>query len=72
MTDIAAPTGREFRIGPIFTRSWSIYAANFLKFTLVAVVIALPNQIIRSNLTTVIWRRRLASRRRSSAHGSLP
>jgi Membrane domain of glycerophosphoryl diester phosphodiesterase len=55
MTDIAAPTGREFRIGPIFTRSWSIYAANFLKFTLVAVVIALPNQIIRSNLTTVIW-----------------
>jgi hypothetical protein len=54
MTDVSASIGREFRIGPIFTRSWSIYAANFLKFTLVAVVIALPNQLIRSNLTTLV------------------
>lgn len=45
MTDTTAPTGREFRIGPIFTRSWSIYAANFLMFTLVAVVAGLPNQL---------------------------
>jgi hypothetical protein len=52
MTNMAAPTGRDFRIGQIFTRSCSIYAANFLKFTLVAVVIALPSQIIRSSLTT--------------------
>jgi uncharacterized membrane protein len=44
MTDAAAPTGREFRIGPIFTRSWSIYAANFVIFTLVAIVVALPHQ----------------------------
>lgn len=44
MTDTTAPTGREFRIGPIFTRSWSIYAANFVAFTLVAIVIALPQQ----------------------------
>jgi uncharacterized membrane protein len=43
MTDTTAPTGREFRIGPIFTRSWSIYAANFLIFTLVAIVAALPS-----------------------------
>jgi hypothetical protein len=45
MTDAAAPTGREFRIGPIFSRSWSIYAANFLIFTLVAIIAALPNQL---------------------------
>jgi len=44
MTDTTAPTGREFRIGPIFTRSWSIYTANFVAFTLVAIVIALPHQ----------------------------
>jgi len=45
MTDTTAPTSREFRIGPIFTRSWSIYAANFVVFTLVAIVIALPHQL---------------------------
>jgi len=44
MTDTTAPTGREFRIGPLFTRSWSIYTANFVAFTLVAIVIALPHQ----------------------------
>ena len=45
MTDTTAPTGREFRIGPIFTRSWSIYAANFLIFTVVAIVTVLPHQL---------------------------
>ncbi len=45
MSDATAPTGREFRIGPIFTKSWSIYAANFVAFTLVAIVIALPHQL---------------------------
>jgi uncharacterized membrane protein len=45
MTDTTLPTGREFRIGPIFTRSWAIYAANFLMFTLVAIVAGLPNQL---------------------------
>jgi uncharacterized membrane protein len=45
MTDTTAPSGREFRIGPIFTRSWSIYAANFLIFTLVAIVTVLPHQL---------------------------
>ncbi len=45
MTDTVAPSGREFRIGPIFSRSWSIYAANFVAFTLVAIVIALPHQL---------------------------
>jgi uncharacterized membrane protein len=45
MTDTTAPTGREFRIGPIFTRSWSIYAANFLIFTLIAIVTVLPHQL---------------------------
>jgi hypothetical protein len=41
LTDAAASTGREFRIRPILRRSWSIYAANFLAFTLVAIVIVL-------------------------------
>jgi len=45
MTDTTAPTGREFRIGPIFTRSRTIYAANFLIFTLVAIVTVLPHQL---------------------------
>ena len=45
MTDGAASTGREFRIRPILRRSWSIYAANFLAFTLVAIVIVLPHQL---------------------------
>ena len=45
MTDAAASTGREFRIRPILRRSWSIYAANFLAFTLVAIVIVLPHEL---------------------------
>jgi hypothetical protein len=43
MTDVAMATGREFRVGAIFSRAWQIYSANFLTFTLVALVIALPN-----------------------------
>jgi Membrane domain of glycerophosphoryl diester phosphodiesterase len=34
-----------FRFGAIFTNAWSIYAANFLTFTGVAVVIGLPDLI---------------------------
>jgi hypothetical protein len=45
LTDAAASTGREFRIRPILRRSWSIYAANFLAFTLVAIVIVLPHEL---------------------------
>jgi Membrane domain of glycerophosphoryl diester phosphodiesterase len=43
MTDASVATGREFRIGPVFSRAWSVYIANFLMFTLVALVISLPN-----------------------------
>jgi hypothetical protein len=42
MTDAAMATGGPFRIGPIFGRAWSIYIANFVKFTAVAIAIALP------------------------------
>jgi uncharacterized membrane protein len=38
----AAPAGGEFRIGPIFGRAWSIYSGDFVKFSIVALVIALP------------------------------
>jgi Membrane domain of glycerophosphoryl diester phosphodiesterase len=42
MTDAALAMGGPFRIGPIFGRAWSVYIANFVKFTAVALVIALP------------------------------
>jgi hypothetical protein len=44
MTNAAASTGREFRILPILRRSWLIYAANFVAFTLVGIVVVLPQQ----------------------------
>jgi len=43
MTIPEMPAGTEFRMGPIFGRAWSVYAANFLKFTLVGIIISLPN-----------------------------
>ena len=43
MTNASVATGREFRIGPVFSRAWSVYIANFLMFTVVALVISLPN-----------------------------
>jgi uncharacterized membrane protein len=42
MTNAAMATGGEFRIGPIFSRAWSVYTSNFLKFSAIALVIALP------------------------------
>ena len=43
MANAEMATSREFRVGSIFSRSWSVYVANFLVFTLVALVISLPN-----------------------------
>lgn len=43
MTDTAMATGREFRVGAIFSRAWQIYSANFVVFTLVTLVVSLPN-----------------------------
>jgi Membrane domain of glycerophosphoryl diester phosphodiesterase len=42
MTDAMTARGGEFRVGPVFGRAWTVYTRNFLAFTLVAVVIALP------------------------------
>jgi uncharacterized membrane protein len=42
MTNAAMATGGEFRIGPVFSRAWSVYAGNFVKFSAIALVIALP------------------------------
>jgi hypothetical protein len=36
-------TGREFRIGPIFSRATTIYLQHFLLFTVVALVISIPS-----------------------------
>ena len=42
MTNTAMAPGAGFRVGPIFSRSLSIYLQHFVAFTLVAVVISLP------------------------------
>jgi uncharacterized membrane protein len=52
MTDAAVPTGPEFRVGPIFTQSWSIYASNFPIFTLVGIVMTLPHLLAGDPRTT--------------------
>jgi uncharacterized membrane protein len=54
MTDAAMATGREFRIGPIFSRAWHIYAANFIVLTLVAIVISLPNLLSGEGQTPAV------------------
>jgi uncharacterized membrane protein len=54
MTDAAMTTGREFRIGPIFSRAWHIYAANFIVLTLVAIVISLPNLLSGEGQTPAV------------------
>ena len=41
-----------FRFGAIFSNAWSVYTANFLTFTGVAVVIGLPNLIEADPKTT--------------------
>src|SRR4051812_37169510 len=43
MTNAAMATGGGFRVGPVFGRAWTVYAANFVVFTLVTFVISLPN-----------------------------
>ena len=43
MTDVAVSTSRELRILPILRRSWLIYAAKFMAFTLVGIVVAVPH-----------------------------
>ena len=45
-------TGQQLRFGTIFTNAWSVYTANFLTFTAVAVVIGLPNLIEADPQTT--------------------
>src|ERR1700761_8042545 len=52
MTDATPATGRRFRFGPIFTNAWSVYSANFLTFTAVAIVIGLPDLIEADPQTT--------------------
>ena len=46
------PPSSGFRFGAIFTNAWSVYTANFLAFTGVAVVIGLPNLIEADPQTT--------------------
>jgi hypothetical protein len=49
---VVRPASPGFRFGPIFTNAWSVYTANFLTFTAVAIVIGLPNLIEADPQTT--------------------
>ncbi len=49
---VVRPSSAGFRFGPIFTNAWSVYAANFLTFTGVALVIGLPDLIEADPQTT--------------------
>ncbi len=49
---VVRPSSAGFRFGPIFINAWSVYAANFLTFTGVALVIGLPDLIEADPQTT--------------------
>ena len=65
MTNAEMATGGEFRVGSIFGRAWSVYVANFFVFTLVALVISLPNLLsgesdtvaggLRNFVVFIVW-----------------
>ena len=46
MTDVSLPAGRftegDFRVGHVFSRTWSVFSGNFLKFMLVTAIASLP------------------------------
>jgi hypothetical protein len=50
MTDASLPAGRfterDFRIGQVFSRAWSVFSGNFLKFMVVTGIASLPPLLI--------------------------
>src|SRR5260370_28545546 len=50
MTDASLPAGRftegDFRIGQVLSRTWSVFSGNFLKFSLVTGIAALPSLLM--------------------------
>src|SRR5579872_6645546 len=50
MTDALLPAGRfsagEFRIGHVFSRTWSVFSSHFLTFVLVTGIANLPSLLI--------------------------
>jgi hypothetical protein len=50
MTDTSLPAGRftpgEFRVGHVFSRAWSVFSGNFLKFMVVTGIASLPPLLI--------------------------
>jgi hypothetical protein len=50
MTDASLPGGRfiegDFRLGQVFSRSWSVFSGNFLTFIMVTGVASLPSLLI--------------------------
>ena len=54
MTDASLPAGRfsppEFRIGRVFSESWSVLTGNFVKLCLVTGIVSLPSVLLRQFL----------------------
>ncbi len=50
MTDASLPAGRfterDFRIGQVFSRAWSVFSGNFLKFMVVTGIASVPPLLI--------------------------
>jgi hypothetical protein len=50
MTDASLPAGRfdqrEFRVGHVFSRAWSVFSGNFLTFILVTGIASLPSLLM--------------------------
>jgi hypothetical protein len=50
MTDVSLPAGRfsagDFRIGQVFSRSWSVFTGNFFTFVMVTGVASLPALLV--------------------------
>jgi hypothetical protein len=50
MTDASLPAGRfterDFRIGQVFSRAWSVFSGNFLKFMVVTGIAGLPPLLV--------------------------
>ena len=49
----ARPAEGELRVGPIFSSSWDIFSANFVKFFIISAVVGLPDLLARLSVPLV-------------------
>jgi hypothetical protein len=53
MTDAAIAAERPFRVGPVFSRAWSVLLSDFPKFFVIGLVLALPDVLSDSQDLTI-------------------